>query len=79
MNAKRFANTWSDVGWVKALKNNVNVVVSPIASNGVKFVEEVKDVLGRDDAARMGFVEAFGAALLLHGSALTEAPLVGKD
>ena len=64
MNAKRFPNMWSDVGWVKALENNVNVVAPPIASNGVKFVEEVEGVLSRDDAARMGLVEAFDAALM---------------
>ena len=27
-------------------------------------MEEVEDVLGRDDAARMGLVEAFDAALM---------------
>ena len=63
MNAKRFANTWSDVGWVKALKNNVNVAASPIASGGVKVVEKLEDVLGRDDAARMNPVEACEAIL----------------
>ena len=64
VNAKRFPNMWSDVGWVKALENNLNVVVPPIVSNGVKFVEEVEDVLSRDDAARMDLVEAFDAALM---------------
>ena len=63
VNAKRFSNMWSDIGWVEALENNVNVVVSPISSNGVKFVEEVKDVVGRDDAVRMDLVEAFDTVL----------------
>ena len=63
VNAKRFSNMWSGIGWVEALENNVNVVVSPISSNRVKFVEEVKDVVGRDDAVRMDLVEAFGTVL----------------